>query len=80
MRISRWQWGQSSGSGFPDFLDEFAPLLGRDLAGLERGDVDDLAIGRGPGFEVSPLEPLAAHFIGTSPVIAHELEALARDV
>ena len=29
--------------GFPDFLDEFAPLFGRDPAGLERGNVDDLA-------------------------------------
>lgn len=32
--------------GFPDFLDEFAPLFGRNPAGVERGDVDDFALGQ----------------------------------
>ena len=29
---------------FPDFLDEFEQLFGRNPAGLERGNVDDLAL------------------------------------
>jgi len=36
--------------GFPDFLDEFAPLFGRNPAGLERGNVDNIALGHVHGF------------------------------
>jgi len=66
--------------GFPDFLDELAPLFGRNPAGLERGNVDDIALGRIHDFGIRLLEPLAAHLVGIPSVIAHELEAFVRDV
>jgi hypothetical protein len=46
--------------GFPDLLDQLAPLLGRDPAGLGLGDLDHLAPGHVCGFGIRPLEPLAA--------------------
>ena len=49
-------------------------------SGLARGDVDDIALGRGPGFGIRLLEPLSAHLIGIPVVVAHELEAFVRDV
>ena len=54
--------------------------LGRNPAGLERGDVDVIALGRIHGFGVRPLEPLAAHIVGIPSVIAHELEAFVGDL
>ena len=66
--------------GFPDFLDEFAPLFGRNPAGLERGDVVVIALGRIHDFGLRLLEPLAAHLVGIPSVIAHELKAFVRDV
>jgi len=66
--------------GFPDFLDEFAPLLGRDPAGLERGHINDLALGRGHGFGVRLFEAQATHLVGVPAVVADELEAFVRDV
>jgi len=66
--------------GFPDFLDEFAPLLGRDPAELERGHIDDLALGRGHGFGVRLFEAQATHLVGVPAVVADELEAFVRDV
>lgn len=67
--------------GFPDFLDERAPFLGRNPAGFEVGDVDDLACGvSAPAFGLSPLYPLAPHLVAVPPVVADELEAFVRDV
>ena len=66
--------------GFPDFLDEFAPLLGRDPAELERGNGDDLVLGRGHGFGVCLVEVLAAQLVRVPAVVADELKAFIRDV
>ena len=49
-------------------------------AGLERGDVDDIALGRIHDFGLGLLEPLAAHLVGIPSVIAPELKAFVRDV
>jgi len=65
--------------GFPDFLDEFAPPLGGNWAGLVCGDVHDLTFGHLHGSGIRLLEPLAAHLIGIPSIIAHELEAFVRD-
>ena len=66
--------------GLPDLLDEFAPLFGRNPAGLERRDVDDLALVNVNGFGIRLLEPLPAHLVGIPCVIAHELEAFVWNV
>ena len=66
--------------GFPDFLDELAPLLGGNLVGPVCGDVDDFALGHGDGSGTHLLESLAGHLIEIPSVIAHELEAFVRDV
>lgn len=44
--------------------------------GLERGNVDDLALGVSRiGFGIRPLEALAAHLVGVPSVVADTLEA-----
>gem|GEM_PF-2329491 len=54
--------------------------LGRDPAGFERGNVDDITLGHGHGFGVRLFEPLATHLVGVPAVVADELEAFVRDV
>ena len=60
--------------GFPNLLDELAPFLGRNAAGLVFGNVyhrRGLAVGLDCGSRL--LVPLAAHLIRVPPIIPDEL-------
>jgi len=78
--------GADEGIGFPYFLDEVPPFLGRDAAGLVFGHVDDLPRRAslhalfhlpGPVLLLGAFLSLATHIIGIPTVVAHELKLLS---
>jgi len=67
--------------GFPDLLNEPAPLGRGDTAGLVFGDVDDLnGLTRGRSLLGGTLHALATHLVGVPAVVADKLEALVRNM